>query len=161
MRETCTSGLSRNSGVGEQWEEKGHLIDVWFAEAGQIIQKWFLSQGSYRLVRGAKVKAKSCPILCDPMDCSLWGSSIHGIFQARVLDWVALSFSRGSHQPRAWSRVSSIASRRFYCLSHQGNSSYKGSPVGGERLVNRMLDICCNSCNGTILQVVARDSSLF
>ena len=101
MRETCTSGLSRNSGVGEQWEEKGHLIDVWFAEAGQIIQKWFLSQGSYRLVRGAKVKAKSCPILCDPMDCSLWGSSIHGIFQARVLDWVALSFSRGKLSSRS------------------------------------------------------------
>ena len=39
---------------------------------------------------------QSCPTLCDPMDCSLPGSSVHGIFQARVLEWVAISFSRGS-----------------------------------------------------------------
>ena len=36
---------------------------------------------------------KSCPTLCDPMDCSLPGSSVHGIFQARVLKWVAIAFS--------------------------------------------------------------------
>ena len=42
--------------------------------------------------------AQSCPTLCDPMDCSLPGSSIHGIFQARVLEWVAIAFSnRGLH----------------------------------------------------------------
>ena len=40
--------------------------------------------------------AQSCPTLCDPTDCSLPGSSIHGIFQARVLEWVAIAFSRGS-----------------------------------------------------------------
>ena len=39
---------------------------------------------------------QSCLTLCDPMDCSLPGSSVHGIFQARVLEWVAISFSRGS-----------------------------------------------------------------
>ena len=39
--------------------------------------------------------ARSCPILCDPMDCSLRGSSIHGTIQARVLEWVAIFFSRG------------------------------------------------------------------
>ena len=37
--------------------------------------------------------AQSCPTLCDPMDCSLSGSSVHGIFQARVLEWTAISFS--------------------------------------------------------------------
>ena len=37
--------------------------------------------------------AQSCPTLCDPMDCSLPGSSVHGIFQLRVLEWVAISFS--------------------------------------------------------------------
>ena len=41
---------------------------------------------------GSKV-AQSCPTLCDPMDCSLPGSSIHGIFQARVLEWGAIAFS--------------------------------------------------------------------
>ena len=40
--------------------------------------------------------AQSCPTLCDPVDCSPPGSSVHGIPQARVLEWVAISFSRGS-----------------------------------------------------------------
>ena len=39
--------------------------------------------------------AQSCPILCDPMDCSLPGFSVHGILQARILEWVAIPFSRG------------------------------------------------------------------
>ena len=39
--------------------------------------------------------AQSCPTLCDPTDCSLPGSSVHGILQARTLEWVAISFSRG------------------------------------------------------------------
>ena len=38
--------------------------------------------------------AQSCPTLCDPMDCSPPGSSVHGIFQARILEWVAIAFSR-------------------------------------------------------------------
>ena len=41
---------------------------------------------------------QSCPTLCNPMDCSLPGSSSHGIFQARVLEWVAIAFSNRSHQ---------------------------------------------------------------
>ena len=44
--------------------------------------------------------AQSCPTLCDSMDCSLLGSSVHEILQARVLEWVAISFSRGSSRPR-------------------------------------------------------------
>ena len=50
---------------------------------------------------------------CNPMDCSPPGSSIHGIFQARILEWVATSFSRGSSQPRDQTPVSHIASRLF------------------------------------------------
>ena len=61
-----------------------------------------------------KVKVKSLsPPLCDPTDCSLSGSSVHGIFQARVLEWIAISFSRGSSQPRNWTWVSRIAGRLF------------------------------------------------
>ena len=56
---------------------------------------------------------QSCPTLCDPMDCSLPGSSVHGIFQARVLEWVVISFSRGSSQPRDQTQVSCTAGRRF------------------------------------------------
>ena len=54
-----------------------------------------------------------CPTLCHPMDCSLPGSFIHGIFQTRVLEWVAISFSRGSSQPRDQTQVSCISGRCF------------------------------------------------
>ena len=57
--------------------------------------------------------AQSCPTLCNPMDCSLTGSSLHGILQARVLEWVAVSFSRGSSRRRDQTRVSCIPGRRF------------------------------------------------
>ena len=57
--------------------------------------------------------AQSCPTLCDPMDCSLSGSSVHGIFQARVLEWVAIAFPKGSSQPRDRTRVSRIVDKRF------------------------------------------------
>ena len=63
----------------------------------------------------------SCPTLCDPMDCSLAGSSVHGILQGRKLEWLAISFSRGSSWPRDWTWVSCIAGRFFYHLSHQGS----------------------------------------
>ena len=56
--------------------------------------------------------AQSCLTLCNPMDCSLPGSSVLGIFQARILKWVAICFSRASSQPRDWTRVSCTAGRR-------------------------------------------------
>ena len=57
--------------------------------------------------------AQLCPTLCDPMDCSLLHSSVHEIFQARVLEWVAISYSRGSSWPRDQTQVSCIVSRFF------------------------------------------------
>ena len=59
---------------------------------------------------------QSCPTLCNPMDHSPPGS-IHGIFQVRVLEWVAISFSRGSSQPRDQTQVSRIAGRCFTILA--------------------------------------------
>ena len=56
---------------------------------------------------------QSCLTLCDPMNCSPPGSSVHEIFQARVLEWVAISFSRGSSQTRDQTWLSHIAARRF------------------------------------------------
>ena len=58
--------------------------------------------------------------LIKRMDCSLPGSSVHGIFQARILTWIAISFSRGSSQPKDKTRVPHTASR-LYSLSHQGS----------------------------------------
>ena len=60
-----------------------------------------------------KVKSLSHVWLSNPMDYSPPGSPVHGIFQARVLKWVAISFSRGSSQPRNQTWVSHVASRRF------------------------------------------------
>ena len=57
---------------------------------------------------------QSCPALCDSMDYSPSGSSVHGIFQARILEWIAFSFSRGCSQPRDWIRVSCIS-----CISRR------------------------------------------
>ena len=60
----------------------------------------------------------SCPTLCNPLDCSPQGSSVHGILQARILEWVAIPFFRGSSQPRGQTWVSCPAGRFFYHLSH-------------------------------------------
>ena len=57
--------------------------------------------------------AQLCLTLCDPMDWSPPGSSVHGILQARILEWVAISFSRGSSWPRDRTQVSRIAGRCF------------------------------------------------
>ena len=58
--------------------------------------------------------AQLCPTLCDPMDCSPPGSSVHGILQARILEWVAIPFSRGSSQPKDLTQVSCISGRYFH-----------------------------------------------
>ena len=52
--------------------------------------------------------AQSCPTLCDPVDCSPPGSSVHGILQAGILEWVTISFSRGSSRPRIEPRSPSL-----------------------------------------------------
>ena len=57
--------------------------------------------------------AQSCPTLCGPMDCSLPGSSVSGVLQAGILEWVAIPFSRRSSQPRDRTWVFRIAGRRF------------------------------------------------
>ena len=65
------------------------------------------------------VATKSCLLLLPP-HCSPPGSSVHGIFQARILEWVAISFSRGSSRPRDWTRVSCIAGE-FFTAEPQGS----------------------------------------
>ena len=58
--------------------------------------------------------AQSCPTLCDAMDCSLPGSSAHGIFQSRILEWVTTSFFRGSPWSRNWTHISCIGKQILY-----------------------------------------------
>ena len=79
-----------------------------------------------------KVKSLSRVQLCDPVDCSPPGSSVHGILQARILKWVAISFSRGSSQPSDRTRVSCIAGRHFILWATNSESTAKHSqPIRG------------------------------
>ena len=64
---------------------------------------------------------QSCLTLCDPMDCSLPGSSTHRILQARILEWLAISSSRGSSRPRDRTWVSSALQADSLSLSHLRN----------------------------------------
>ena len=82
-----------------------------------------------------------CPTLCDPKDCSLPGSSIRSIFQARVLEWAAIYFSRGSSQPRDQTWVFPHCRQALYHLSHQG-SLYQ--ELWQKTLQNPEVSHCCN-----------------
>src|SRR5574342_240891 len=68
---------------------------------------------------------QSCPTLCDPMGCSPPGSSVHGILQARILEWVAIPFSRGSSSPRDQTQVSCVSciEGRFFTTELLGKPS--------------------------------------
>ena len=76
--------------------------------AGGFFTRWVI-----RKAQSESEVAQSCLTLCHPIDCSLPGSSLHGILQARILEWVAISFSRRSSLPRDLTRVSHIVSRHF------------------------------------------------
>ena len=74
--------------------------------------------------------AQLCPTLCHPVDCSPPGSSVHGILQARILEWTAISFSRGSSRPRQASNLGLLHCRQIlYRLSYQGNPIYTISHI--------------------------------
>ena len=78
-------------------------------------------QGSSLLLQLC-VCAQLCLILCDPMGCGPPGSSVHGILQARILEWVAISSSRGSSRLRDWACVSHISiAGKFFTTSHWGS----------------------------------------
>ena len=64
--------------------------------AGNVVINTFSMNSPYHNCMCAEL-LQSCLTLCNPMDCSLPGSSVHGILQARILEWVAITFSRGSN----------------------------------------------------------------
>ena len=70
-------------------------------------------ENSMNSMKSESEVAQSCPTLFDPLDCSPPGFSIHGIFQERILEWVAISFPRGSSQARDQAQVSHIVGRCF------------------------------------------------
>ena len=87
------------------------ILSAWFIMVDVVLAH--LDEVVIFQVKSESEVAQLCPTLCDPVDCSPPGSSVHGILQARVLEWVAISFSRGSFQPRDWTQVSRIAGRCF------------------------------------------------
>ena len=72
--------------------------------------------------------AQLCPILCNPMNCSPPGSFLHGILQARILEWVAIAFSRASSRPRDQTWVSCIVGRFFTACYGASVVSNSGRP---------------------------------
>ena len=83
--------------------------------------------------------SKLCLTLCDPMDCSPPGSSVPGILQARMLEWVAMASSRGSSWPRDPIRVSYICSQILYCWATREASHhwcYWASLIQGEKKIS-------------------------
>ena len=91
---------------------KGPKILSWWCHTScaYILQQWIMPY----MIMCACLVARSCLTHCDPMDCSPLGSSVHGISQARILEWVAISFSRGSFWPRDWTWVSCIGRQILY-----------------------------------------------
>ena len=83
--------------------------NIWSTALGVL--KSMEKNAQYTLSEKWSEVAQSCLTLCDPMDCSLPGSSVHGILQARILEWVAMFFSRVSSQLRDLTEVSHIADR--------------------------------------------------
>ena len=92
-------------------------------------------------IKQSVLVAQLCPILCNPMDCSPPGSSVHGTLQARILKWVAIPFSRGSSQLKDQAQVSCIAGKILYHLSHQG------------RPVCVCVCVCVYTHNGILLSI--------
>ena len=99
--------------------------------AGRFFTSW-----ATREVCGCSISevTQSCPTRGDPMDCSPQGSSVHGVLQARILVWVAISFSRGSCRLRDRTQVSFIAGRRFNLWATREAAPWSPTilyPVGG------------------------------
>ena len=90
--------------------EPGRLQSMGLQRVGH---NWATSLSFTKCTAAAAKSLQSCPTLCDPMDCNLPGSPVYGIFQAIVLECIAISFSSGSSLPRDQTQVSHIVDRRF------------------------------------------------
>ena len=90
--------------------------EVYILKAQEIGSK---SLGSMKEKKENEV-TQSCPTLCDPMDCSPPGSSVHGIFQARVLEWTAISLLQGIFLTQGLNPDLLHCRQMLYHLSHQG-----------------------------------------
>ena len=129
-------GSGRSSGGGHSYPFQYYYLENsmdrrgWWVTAHRVAKSWVTERLSSRsswemeVHRVTTLLLFSCSVMSDssdPVDCSSPGSPVHGILQVRILEWVAISFSRGSFQPGDRTQVSHIVGRCFYCLSHQGS----------------------------------------
>ena len=98
-------------GCGGRGQERGIYVYLWLSHIA--VQQKQTQHCKTTIVVGY-VRTQSCLNICNPMDCSLPGASVHGIFQARILEWVAISYPRGSSWSRDWTQVSYIS-----CIARQ------------------------------------------
>ena len=96
--------ISRKAVPIEMFAEIAFLIPILLAFSRCF---WYLPENErgnmiVRIHESESEVAQSCPTHCDPMDCTLPGSTVHGILQARILEWIVISSSRRSSQPRDW-----------------------------------------------------------
>ena len=85
-------------------------------------EKWIRGECVCVCARACACSLQLCSTLCDPMNCSPPGSSVHGIIQSRTLEWVVISLSRGSSQPRDWTHISCISctAGKFFTIEPLG-----------------------------------------
>ena len=104
---------------------------------------------------------QSCLTLCDPMDCTLPGSWVHEILQARILEWVAIPFSRGSPQPRDQTQVSHTAGGFFTIWATREASNLRGHDFQVHFTILRGIwspyEELCSKKLHTFLQVIVCD----
>ena len=94
------------------WEHAAKFPRTESGASSPAAGRWECWLMDYREAKKESEVAQSCPTLRNPTDCSPQGSSVHGIFQARILEWVSISF-RGSSWPRDRTQVSHVAGRHF------------------------------------------------
>ena len=107
-------------------------------------EQWMCWRNQNRCLSGLLLLcyAQSSPALHDPLDCSPPGSSVHGIFQARILERVAISFSKGISQPRDQTHISCVSCIANWTLHH-----YAGKPSSGlGKAFDGVRHICCCWC---------------
>ena len=105
---------------------------VWFVKVSGVLFGFynestpqFTTQIRWHTVKVEVLVAQSFLTLCHPGDCSLPASSVHVILQARILEWVAISFSRGSSWPKGSNLGLPHCRQIFHCLSHQGQHTVR------------------------------------
>ena len=119
-----------------------HQPSIFLAGSSQSVSKSVI--GDTRYVHATSLQ--SCLILCDPMACSLPGSSVREILQARILEWVAISSSRGSARPRDQTKSPAAAALHSdsLALNHQG-SPLRYKPLFLKSAVSRIdTGLCTN-----------------